>query len=442
MENIVIKFFNRHNIELFNKKVIVAVSTGVDSMVLLHVVNSLKAEYNLEVHIAHVNHRIRNQSDDEELFITNYANVNNNYIHIMHLEKNENTNFQSYARNKRYDFFKEIMEKVQGDYLLLAHHANDQMETVMMRILRGSNLRGYAGMNEVSYIEGYLVLRPLLNILKSELISYQKKHKIKYYEDSSNEERLYTRNRIRLDIIPSILKEEEKAHIKFIEFSNTLIGAADYIKEQVNLIVNSFKKGCDYYKFTTLEFLGYSKYMQEEILFTILSRYDLSKVNIEEVIKIINSNKKNLRIIFKDQFTIVKEYEDISIYLKVLENQEFSISVSEIGKYNINDTIEINVMKTDSVFIPSDNKIWYNSNMLPVIIRSRKPGDKLLIENGYKKVKDILIDLKMGILERDNILIMEKDNEVLAILGVRKSLVLKNIKDNDIVIEMKERKNG
>ena len=107
----------------------------------------------------------------------------------------------------------------------------------------------------------------------------------------------------------------------------------------------------------------------------------------------------------------------------------------------MSDNISVNVIKKDCINIPNFDDLWYNTNMLPLRIRNRKPGDKILIETGYKKVKDLLIDKKIGILEREQVIICEKDNEILAVLGIRKSSILKQIKNNDIIIKV-ERKDG
>jgi tRNA(Ile)-lysidine synthetase-like protein len=107
-----------------------------------------------------------------------------------------------------------------------------------------------------------------------------------------------------------------------------------------------------------------------------------------------------------------------------------------LGSYQVSDKITVNVMKKVCVDIPNLNDLWYNTNMLPIRLRSRRNGDKILLETGYKKVKDLLIDKKIGILEREQVIICEKDQEILAVLGIRKSSILKQIKNNNIIIKV------
>lgn len=442
MEKHLVSFFKKHNLILENKTIAIAVSTGVDSMALLACMNNLKTDFNLKIHIVHVNHGKRKESLIEEEYIKDYAKANNLDIHIMHLEANNEVNFQSYAREKRYDFFYKVIRQVKADYLMLAHHANDNMETIMMRLIRGSSLKGYSGMIEVNQADGFYILRPFLNILKDELIDYINLHKIKYYEDNSNDDDLYTRNRIRKDLIPIIFNEDANAHLKFIEFANTINEAAKIVEEKVAVTIKDYEFSNNSISFSASKFLEESDYLKEEILFTLLKKYDLSKANIFEIIKLIKSKKKNLKVEFKKRFTIVKEYDKITIFNYLLEIQDFRVIIDEIKTYNINDTIQIIVSKTGCNYIPSKEDLWYNSNMLPVVMRRRIPGDKILLEGGYKKVKDLLIDLKLGILERDNVLILEKDSEVLAVIGIRKSVKLKNIENNDIIINVRSKYNG
>src|SRR5690554_75905 len=442
MDKVVINFFENNNLKLKNKTLVIAVSTGIDSMTLLYTFLKLKKDYNLRLEVTHVNHMVRKESREEEAFLSNYCLENNLGFHVMHLDASNEENFQSYAREKRYQFFFDIVSKVNADYLVLAHHAVDNVETIMMRILRGSGLQGYAGIKEVIKNDNFYIIRPFINVLKTEIKNYAKQENIKFFEDSSNQSTVYTRNRIRKELIPIIFKEEENAHLKFKEFSDTLFAASIIVDEKVKEIIQSFEIGENYVQFKANYFLNLTTYLQEEVLFRVLKKYELSKKNILEIIKIISSKKKNLKVHFLDQLTIVKEYDDVKIFFYNLETPEVYIIIDEVKPYFLNDTIEIIVSKMDSNFIPSGDELWYNSNMLPVVIRSRRTGDKILLESGYKKVKDLLIDLKIGILDREKILIMEKDKEILAVIGIRKSVKLKQLENNDILIRVRSNNNG
>ena len=191
--------------KLNNKKILLACSTGVDSMVLLDLL--LKYNNNCQIIISHVNHQKRQQSIQEEEFIIKYCQENNLKCYVKRLEKHEEGNFQEWARNERYHFFEEIIEKEKIDYLLTAHHADDNLETIIMRLLKSSSLKGYAGIEKEIKLEKYTVLRPLLDHSKNEIIAYAKDNNITYYQDISNYSDDYTRNRIRKYITPILLEE-------------------------------------------------------------------------------------------------------------------------------------------------------------------------------------------------------------------------------------------
>lgn len=279
MENVIINFFKNYKLDIKNKKMVVAVSTGVDSMALLFTLLNLKKKYNIDIIVAHVNHGKRIQSEEEEQYITKYCTINNIKCYVKRLDfKNNTENFQSIARDLRYNFFNEIIKIEQAHYLVLAHHANDNMETILMRMIRGSNLIGYSGINEVNKANKYLIIRPFLSVLKNELIDYVNLHKIKYYEDYSNQEDIYTRNRIRKDIIPKLFLEDKNVHHKFNEFSNTLKSANKIINGVIDKFIKDKVTKNENISFSIYEFLDLDDYLQTEVLFKLLKSYSLSKI--------------------------------------------------------------------------------------------------------------------------------------------------------------------
>jgi tRNA(Ile)-lysidine synthetase-like protein len=314
MEKILVNFFNNNKLELKNKTLVLAVSTGVDSMALLQAFLSLKERFCLILHIAHFNHKKRTQSEIEEEFIKEFCLERDIACHIEVMKKKKKGNFQNYARRERYTFFRKVCEKAKADYLVLAHHANDNIETILMRIIRGSNLKGYSGMDSVSTFHGLHLLRPFLEVTKDELINYAELHKIKYYQDESNFDEVYTRNRIRKEIVPILFKEDENVHLKFQYFSDILKEANHLLEDKVSAFQSLIKTKEDCFSFSSEDFLQLSDFLQVEVLFACLKRYELSKKNVDEIIKLIKSKKKNLKHYFKGKFTFVKEYGIISFY--------------------------------------------------------------------------------------------------------------------------------
>lgn len=435
-----VKFFKENNIEYINKKFILAVSTGVDSAVLLDMFIKLKKEINIEIIVAHVNHQVRDESKVEEDYIKSYTKKNNIECFVERLEFSCNqTNFEAVAREKRYEFMFRLYDEVKADYLVLAHHGNDNVETMLMRLLRGSSLSGYSGMQELTTVNDRNIIRPFLNISKDDICKYQRENNVEYYEDITNNQRDYTRNRIRMDIVPSLFNECSDLINKFNDFRKTIYAASLTINEiRDSFIKDNVEKEESKIIISREEFRKLNEYLKQEVLFEILKEYKLSKVNINQFINIICSNKQNYQNWFKEKFMFILEYNKIIIQKVKIESKFSCIIVEECGLYNIADK---KILCASEKIDKNDYKldeIWYNSKSLPVIIRNRLDGDKIIINGKTKKIKDLFIDLKIPKIVRDELLLIVKDDIVLAVLGVIKSDNLKEIKNADIVIKLME----
>ena len=447
MDDLLVKFLKKNNIN-YNDKFVIAVSTGVDSTVLLDLFLNNKLIANDNIIIAHVNHHKRLQSEDEEKYILDFTKRNNLKCYIKDLYfDNEKENFQSVARKKRYEFFNEVMKLENAKYLVLAHHADDLIETILMRIMRGSSLTGYAGINECYDVDGvddlkYTIIRPLISISKDEIYKYASLNNIKYFEDESNNTNDYQRNKIRHDIIPLLKKEYPNVLDKFYEYSNVLFNASSEIdKIRDNFINDKVTRNNEYFKFSIDEFNKLSDYLKEEVVFELLKPYMLSKANIEEILKVINANKSNYSHNYDDKFELVISYNEVYVYYQPIDKLDINITVDKVGEYRVNDKMKICVSEASSNVFTNKNELWYNYNDLPLTIRSRMPGDKIFINQNYKKVKDVLIDMKVPIKKRDSLLLgVDKDGEVLIIFGIRKSDNLKKYKCNNLCISLKEDK--
>ena len=203
----------------YGDAVVVCVSGGPDSMALLHLVNSLKENLGIYLICAHVNHNVRKESAEEKIFVERFCHQNKICFESMMIEEYGDDNFHNEARTKRYHYFATIVRKYHAKYLLTAHHGDDLMETVLMRLVRGSTLRGYSGFSKIVDMQDYKIMRPFIEITKEEILKYNKKNAISFVQDASNQKDVYTRNRFRKYIVPEIRKEDAKVHQKFYKFS-------------------------------------------------------------------------------------------------------------------------------------------------------------------------------------------------------------------------------
>ncbi len=433
---------NYQNIK--DEYIIVGVSSGPDSMALLHL---LKNNLTNKIVCAHINHNVRIESNEEERYLRKYCQNNNIIFECMKIEKYEKKNFENEAREKRYSFYEELLNKYHSHYLFLAHHGIDLMETILMKIKRGSNLEGYAGIREVSTLNNYKIIRPLLPLTKEDLIQYNKENNIKYYIDHTNTDTKYTRNRYRMRIIPLLEEEDKDIHKKYLNYSRLLLEYFDYVEEEVikkldNIYINGYIK--------IDEIKKEHPFIQKNIIFYILSQiYDnkaniIKEKNILDIIKLANNNKPNLKVNLPKDYIAIKEYNKLYIKKENIVNNNYKIKLDK--SVNINNITITLVDKIDSN--GNDVCLLNSSNIkLPLYLRNKKEGDyiELFGLQGKKKVKDIFIEKKIPESIRNSypLLVDNKDN-ILWIPFLKKSKY--NSKKNefyDIILtsQQKEEKN-
>ena len=262
--------FIRNEIDLSpGDAIVVGVSGGPDSMALLYILNEFKIKMDLKLICAHINHSKRKESDEEEAYVKKYCKDNNIIFECIKITKWGDDNFENEARSVRYNFFEELIYNYDAKYLMTAHHADDLIETILMRIVRGSTLKGYSGFSKIVEKDGYKIVRPLITLTKDEILEFDRLNNIKYYIDSTNNENIHTRNRYRHTILPFLKKENPNVHKKFLKFSETLIENSNYIDNEANKVFNKvFQNGLLYID----KLLELDKVIQTKIIYNILEK--------------------------------------------------------------------------------------------------------------------------------------------------------------------------
>ncbi len=421
-------------------KIVVGCSTGPDSMALVDMLLKVRNKYDLTLIIAHVNHNVRKESYEEADFIKQYCIDNNLLFESMIIEEYGDDNFHNEARNIRYNFFENVVNKYEADYLMTAHHGDDLIETVLMRIVRGSNLVGYSGFKDYVDMGSYKIVRPLLPYTKKELEEYDIENNVKYYIDSSNDKDKYTRNRYRKYVLPFLKQEDNEVDKKFIKYSRTLNEAERFIDKARD---KAIKKVLDNEKIVINMFLEEDEYLQREILYYLLSEFyqdDLILVgdkHIDLILGIINSNRSNCSINLPSGVVAKKEYNYFMLERDTAVISNYEIQFDNYVSLPNNHIIE----KVDSIDDNSNNICRLNSSeiTLPLIIRTRKVGDKIFVKglNGSKKVKDIFIDKKISLASRDSWpIVLDSTGKVVWIPGIKKSKFDKKKSDvYDIILK-------
>ena len=420
-----------------NSKVIIACSGGPDSMCLLNLLIKLKINKNLELIIAHVNHKLRTVSDEEAKMVEDYAIQNNVIFELKELDY-QNTKFsEDDAHRKRYEFFKSLIKKYQAQYLLTAHHGDDLIETILMRIARGSNLNGYIGIKRITQNEDYITLRPLLSTTKEEIIKYNESENIPYVIDESNDSLKYTRNRYRKNVLPFLKNEDEYIHLKYLKFSEELEEydnfVNNYIKEKEfivdnQIVINKITNESEFIKRKTIELIV--KSIQSNDYFNI------SDNQMNELLKLIYNSNKSIDL--NNNYIGINEYG----YLKIIKKQkkEYQEIILDKDLEFLGFNFYYNCDEGNS----SNNCIYLNSSevTLPLKLRTRCNGDKMQVLNlGTKKINDIFIDNKINKELRSNYpILVDAKNNIIWLPSLKKSQFCKDKSEKyDIIIKCEAR---
>ncbi len=403
--------------QLNNQTVVLAISTGIDSMVLLDIVQKLK---NVKIVVAHVNHHRREQSNEEQEFILKYCENNNIKCFVEELYFNDTKNFQEAARIKRYQFFEKVIKMEQAQYLLTAHHAVDNLETILIRLIKSSSHKGYAGIEKIQKHNDYYIYRPLLNLTKQDIYDYQKQNNIKFFNDESNDQDDYLRNRIRHNIIPEMEKENPSLYKAIEIYQQHILETNKLLFEKINSFINNeVLAQNNIISFKQQSFLELSNYLQEQVLFEILKKYNLSKTLIEELIDQIKSNKNTIINNISTNLTMIKEYGYIK-FGKLSKIDSFSLTISTDGTYFLPNNTKIIVDKNISYFETENNKMCYNIKDLPITIRTRVDGDKILVNNKLKNLSDYLTNNKISHFVRESLLVVTNNlNQVIYLIEMK-----------------------
>ena len=419
-----------------NETVITATSGGPDSMALLSLLIKLSKTKKITIICAHVNHNLRKESQEEAIMVEKYANENNLIFEKMEINHYEG-NTENYARTQRYNFFEKLIKKYNASYLLTAHHGDDLTETILMRMVRGSSLKGYSGFQEITDKETYKIYRPLITKTKDELLNYVKTNNIPYAVDKTNFSEEYTRNRYRLNILPILKKENKSVHLKFLKFSETLKLYDDHINKEANEKLNKV------YQNNNLNlklFENEDELIKRKILYQILNNLYYKNISlitdnhVELILNIIESPRPNLKINLPNKVLVIKNYQNL-----------YFTQNTEIKPYSFTFEDKV-ILPNNQILIKEETEDTSNYTIrlnskelsLPLIVRTRQNGDKMEIKNlnGHKKIKDIFINEKISETARNSWPILtDQNNQIIWLPGLKKSKFDKQKHENyDIII--------
>lgn len=416
----------------------VAVSYGPDSMFLLDLLKNKYKEN--KIICCHVHHNHREESNLEKEALEKYCMKNNIIFEFMKIDKYKNNKFtEEEARKKRYEFFDKVLKKYNSKYLFTAHHGDDLIETILMKISRGSSLKGYSGINLISKRDSYSIIRPLLYLTKDDINKACIKENIPFAVDNSNTSDEYKRNRYRKYVLPKLKDENKLIHRKFVDFSLELKKYDDYVSKMVLKIYPNVVKD-DKINISLLlkeDDLIIEKVI-EKYLFSVYKK-DIGKVtskNKNDILKMLKSKRPNSILSMPNNKKLIKDYNKIYFADDIIYNNWCFIFDKELHLPNGYVIKQIDKLGDTTNFYAAFNS---SEISLPIIVRTKNDGDRISVLNlsGFKKLKDIYIDEKLSMKQRHNQpVVTDSNDKIIWLPGLKKSKYDRSKRGNyDIILE-------
>jgi len=431
MKNIELAIKN-NNLITKGDKIGVACSGGRDSMCLLHYLSTHKDDLGIEIVAINIDHNIRENSKRDTMFVMRYCNQHNikfmSYsLNVLQYCMEKKTSIEEGAREARYEVFRSLISKGVVDKIALAHHMQDQSETILLNILRGTGLNGASGMD---YVNGKFI-RPLLSTTRAEIHAYIENNDIPYVDDETNASNDYSRNYIRNMIMPLIRSKWPNADNAICKFAEICRQDNKYIEDIAKQSDFEAKDGI--VKIQTRYFIDQPSVINRVIrkaLKAINVSKDIEKKHIELIKELALDGNNGSKINLPHNLVAIKEYNYITITNKTFKpaRKEWKM---EKGKIDIQEYGIINLSITRKFDLGEHNHIIdYNKVPKDAIIRFREAGDVFeKFGGGKKSLSDYLIDKKIPTRLRNITPVLASGNEILAVFGVEISNKVKIDKD-------------
>lgn len=414
--------------------IVVAVSTGVDSMVLLTLLQRLPEIERTKLIVAHVNHELRAQSVAEETYLTDYCRTHQLKLVKTHWPKQSHPDngIESAARTFRYQFFERVMADNQATSLMTAHHSDDNAETILMKLVRGGELTQLQGIAPKQPFGTGQLVRPLLDFNKAQLVAYAKANQIRWFEDGSNQINDVFRNRIRHDVIP-LLKRENPAFLRHVaQYASQLTDAVQLADAQIEQLLTTVAVQHDPLVVSVPRFLKLSAVSQRGVVNAALSEagVPINQRYLDEILQVLhNQTKPTAKLDLAQGFQLVKYRQQFSVTSarKVTENQVMTNQIVVLSNQwvqlsqGLSAQLSINHQTTFSD--PWRMALYLTPEDLPLVVRPAQSQDRIrLASGGHKTVRRLLIDHHVSVVDRaSRQVVVTNKGEVLWLIGIQRS---------------------
>lgn len=440
-----------------SSKVLVAVSGGVDSIIMLDILALLSDKYKFSIFVAHYNHNLRGEaSDKDQEFVRKVAESYNLPFYVaggkvrQYAEKNS-TSIEAAARFLRYSFLERTSRNLNADFVATAHTSDDSAETFLMNLLRGSGLTGLSGIPyRRQFVKDVLLIRPFINFNKATLIKYAKLRNIKWREDESNALQNYTRNRVRHDLIPKLAKDYNPAIIEVINRTAKLLQGADriihgYVRNNLVNVLTDIQT--ERFTIKLPIFQTFDRFIQGEMIQTALMKYlrvQLPSLKAIDRVVALQDSEIGAKCEVTKTITAVRDRNTI-VFSKKQFLKEVNTIIDKVGKFKVGNVIIVlkEVGRKQMEFNKNPNVEFFDFDAVPpaISLRTWEDGDVFtpLGMNGTMKISDFLTNEKVAFVDRQNVLVLATKTEVFWVLGKRISERFKVRPDSDRVLKVEIR---
>ena len=434
----ILKVNKKYNLIENNDTIVVGFSGGPDSVFLVEMLKKLQNFINFKIYLVHINHLLRGKDAvSDENFSFEYAKKNNleifiKRIPVKEIAKEVGKTLEEVGREERYKFFSEIYKKVRANKIATAHNKDDQIETFLFRLIRGASLQGLEGIK----IKNNNIIRPISEIYKKDILDYLNKNEIQYKIDKTNFENEFTRNSIRLNLIPFI---EERYNIKFKDKIFSLIEEIRENNQNNSLNLSNYTDSENRIILEKIKFL--SDFDKKNLLSLFLNQknIEVNRNKIDGINSLIKSNGTK-KIDLDKSYRIVKDYT----HLYIEEKKENFTIVNRVVKLKIPseqifDDFKISVNIVKNLDIPKKKNQYLLDALYNDIIevRYRKEGDRIFLDEKHsKKIKEVFIDQKIPKDMRDRLPIFLYNNKIFWIYNVKKAYIPKINKNESKLIKV------
>ncbi len=429
------QYIKQHELLQNGDEVIIGVSGGADSMMLFHYLYTHREKYGIHIKVAHVNHGIRQAAEGDAVYVEEVCKkwqvpFYRHDCNIKDLAKERQLSEEEAGREERYNFFISLLNH--NGKIATAHNMNDQAETLIMRFIRGTDIKGLGG---ISPKRGEII-RPLLCLTRAEIEAYCKAYELPYKDDHTNFLPIYTRNKIRLQCIPYIEKEISQGVIRTLgQHSELYQEEEDFLKQHTETLFKecnnaSTDTNTNVIKLNLEKLKTYHRYMQKRLIHLTLYKLtgkgkNITSKHIEAILSLVNGQSgKEVHLPYET--VVARQYETLIFKKDEAVKKEVYCYPLSLGKHYIKELnleVELRILSNERNHQKSENiytkYIDYGKMKSDFCIRTRQPYDYIRLASGSKKLKKLFTDDKVPKAERDSVPLIATGDEIIWVVGGR-----------------------